>query len=112
MKPVRWLGTSLADLRAFPEGARTRAGHELLRVQLGADPTDWKPMSTVGPGVREIRVRVGTAHRVIYLATRDDAVYVLHAFEKKTRSTSRRDVDLASSRLRALFAEQRERDRS
>ena len=112
MKPVRWLGSSLADLRAFPEGARVRAGHELMRVQLGGDPTDWKPMSTVGPGVREIRVRIGTAHRVIYLATWDEAVYVLHAFEKRTGRTPKRDVDLASSRLRALSAERRERQRS
>ena len=86
-------------------------GHELMRVQLGGDPTDWKPMGTVGPGVREIRVRAGTAHRVIYLATRPEAVYVLHAFEKRTKRTPKSDIDLASSRLRALSTEQEGRIR-
>lgn len=108
MRPVRWLGSSLADLRAFPEGARTRAGYELMRVQLGDDPTGWKPLSTVGPGVHEIRVRIDTTHRVSYLGTRNETVYVLHAFEKRTVRTPKRDIDLASSRLRVLSAEREE----
>src|SRR3954466_2167788 len=103
MKPVVFLGDSLRDLRAFPERARRDAGFQLDRVQHGLDPEDWKPMQTVGPGVREIRVRDATgAFRVIYIAALAEAVYVLHAFAKKTQRTAQRDLMLAQLRLRAL----------
>src|SRR3989475_4949100 len=101
-KSIIWLGNSRRDLRAFPALARRLAGFQLRRVQQGLDPDDWKPMSTVGPGVREIRIRVGGAHRVFYVATRADAIYVLHAFEKKTRKTAARDLQIARDRLREL----------
>ena len=103
MKPIVFLGDSLSDLRAFPGRARRDAGFQLDRVQRGLDPQDWKPMKTVGPGVREIRVRDATgAFRVIYIAALADAVYVLHAFAKKTGATPQRDLTLAQLRLRAL----------
>lgn len=103
MKPVEFLGDSLDRLRGFPEGARRDAGFQLERVQRGLDPDDWKPMKGVGPGVREIRVRdAAGAFRVIYVATFADAVYVLHAFQKKTQRTSARDVAIAESRFRTL----------
>jgi phage-related protein len=103
MKPVVFLGDSLSDLRAFPEAARRDAGFQLDRVQRGLDPQDWKPMPTVGSGVREVRVRDATGgFRVIYIATLADAVYVLHAFAKKTQRTSQRDLTLAQLRLRVL----------
>ena len=103
MKPVVFLGDSLSHLRAFPEQARRDAGFQLDRVQRGLDPEDWKPMQTVGPGVREIRVRdVTGAFRVLYIARFADAVYVLHAFAKKTQRTSKRDLTLAQLRLRTL----------
>ena len=103
MKPVVFLGDSLSDLRAFPERARRDAGFQLDRVQRGLDPQDWKPMPIIGSGVREIRVRdVTGAFRVIYIATLAEAVYVLHAFGKKTQRTSQRDLMLAQLRLRAL----------
>lgn len=103
MKPVIFLGNSLDDRRAFPERARRDAGFQLERVQRGLDPEDWKPMQTVGPGVREIRVRDATgAFRVLYIATLADAIYVLHAFAKKTQRTLQRDLTLAQLRLRAL----------
>jgi phage-related protein len=103
MKPVIFVGGSLDDLRAFPERARRDAGFQLDRVQRGLDPEDWKPVRTVGPGVREIRVRDATgAFRVIYVATFAEAVYVLHAFAKKTQRTSQRDLTLAQLRLRTL----------
>lgn len=79
-------GSSLNDLNAFPEEARRDAGFNLDFVQRGFEPEDWKPMRTVGAGVNEIRVRDASgAYRVIYLATRPEAVYVLHCFQKKTR---------------------------
>lgn len=103
MKPIAFQGTSLNDLRAFPETARQEAGHQLDQVQRGLEPDDWKPMPSVGPGVREVRVRdEAGAFRVIYTATRPEAVYVLHAFQKKTQTTAKRDLDLARTRLREL----------
>ncbi len=70
----------------FPAAARNRAGHELFMVQCNRPPTDWKPMSGIGPGACEIRIRVAAgAYRVIYVARFEDAVYVLHAFQKKTQ---------------------------
>ncbi len=101
MKPVRFIGSAKDDLSAFPKSARTRSGHELFMVQAGRDPDDWKPVSTVGPGAREIRVRDATgAFRVVYVARFEDAVYVLHAFQKKSRKTSREDLELARRRYR------------
>ena len=102
MKKISFLGDSLARLRDFPDDARSEAGHQLSEVQNGLDPDDWKLMKTIGPGVREIRIREKSgAFRVIYLATLPDAVLVLHAFQKKTQATPRKDIDLAASRLRA-----------
>src|SRR5215217_2266074 len=103
MKPVIFIGSSLADLRAFPDRARHDAGFQLERVQRGLDPDDWKPMPTIGRGVREIRVRdAAGAFRVVYLATFADAVHVLHAFAKKTQRTSQLDLSLAQVRFKEL----------
>ena len=100
MKSIVFLGSSLDDLRGFPADARRQAGYQLDRVQRGLDPDDWRPMPSIGAGVREIRVRERAgAFRVIYVATFADAVYVLHAFQKKTGQTAKRDLDLAASRL-------------
>jgi phage-related protein len=106
-KAVAWLGSTLTDLRAFPADARRDAGFELRRVQQGLDPDDWKPMPSIGPGVREIRIHTGLEHRVFYVATFAEAVYVLHAFEKRTRKTPKRDLQLAQERLRALVNRRR-----
>jgi phage-related protein len=103
MKPVVFLGDSRERVREFPERARWQVGFELRKVQIGLEPSDWKPMRGLGPGVREIRVReAGGAFRVIYVATLADAIYVLHAFQKKTRTTAKRDLDLATLRRRLL----------
>ncbi len=102
-KPLQFMGTSYDDLKAFPDEARRDAGFNLDFVQRGLDPEDWKPMKTVGVGVNEIRVRDATgAYRVIYLATRPEAIYVLHCFQKKTERTSQRDIDLAKKRFKAI----------
>ena len=101
MKPVRFVGSAKDDLSAFPKSARTRAGHELFMVQVGRNPDDWKPMPTVGSGACEIRVRdEAGAFRVIYVAKFENAVYVLHSFQKKTQKTSRADLELARERYR------------
>ncbi|HWK45266.1 MAG TPA: type II toxin-antitoxin system RelE/ParE family toxin [Stellaceae bacterium] len=105
-KPLSFRGNTLDDLRAFPATARREAGYQLDKVQTGFDPTDWKPMITVGQGVREIRIRdQDGVFRVIYVAKFESAVYVLHCFQKKTQATSKADLDLAESRYRDLVKE-------
>lgn len=102
-KPITFHGDSLDRLREFPQEARQQAGHELYEVQKGAEPTNWKPMPTVGVGVREIRIGDESgAYRVIYIANLPDAIHVLHAFQKKTQKTAQRDLALASARLKEL----------
>lgn len=102
MKPLRFVGSSLDDLRSFPAEARRQAGFELYAIQRGLDPSDWKPMKTVGSGVREIRIRVLGEWRVLYVAKFADAVYVLHAFQKKTQKTRRNDIEIARQRYKQL----------
>ena len=105
MKPVRFLGDSLKRLREFPKDVRQDAGRQLDRVQRGRQPDDFKPMPSIGRGVEEIRVRDDAdAFRVIYTARLADAVYVLHAFQKKTRATSKRDIDIAKARFAQLMS--------
>ncbi|MDR0275972.1 MAG: type II toxin-antitoxin system RelE/ParE family toxin [Burkholderiaceae bacterium] len=89
-KPIEFRGRSLDDLRVFPPSARREADHQLDQVQNGEDPDDWKPMNSVGQGVREIRIRdAAGAFRVIYIAKLADAIYVLHCFQKKTEKPAR-----------------------
>jgi phage-related protein len=103
VKPVVWMGGSREDLRQFPETVQDSLGFELYRVQCGLDPKDWKPMTTVGAGVKEIRARDEAGiFRMIYLATRLEGVYVLHCFQKKTRRTSRSDLELAMKRFKSI----------
>ena len=105
-KSVDFRGSSLDDLRSFPLLAKRDAGHQLDQVQNGLEPDDWKPMNSVGKGVKEIRIRdAAGAFRVIYVAKFADAVYVLHCFQKKTEKTSKADLDLASKRYRELTKE-------
>src|SRR5437764_14486182 len=100
MKEVRWHGSSRSDVEAFPNDARREAGYQLFQVQIGEAPSDWKPMTSIGPGVREIRIRQASgAYRVIYLATIGDGVHVLHACQKKTEQTCKRDADRGRARL-------------
>jgi len=102
MKPLKFVGASHDDLCAFPAEARRAAGFELWQVQHGATPSDWKPMANVGPGVYEIRVHVLGEWRVIYVAKFAEAVYVLHAFQKKTQRTRRQDIELARRRYQGI----------
>jgi phage-related protein len=104
MKPIRFLGDSLKSLREFPADARSNAGRQLLLVQRGETPGDFKAMPSIGKGVEEIRIwdEFGT-YRVIYTARLADAVYVLHAFQKKSRATSKRDIEIAQQRFLHLI---------
>lgn len=102
------MASALADLREFPKDARRRAGFELHQVQQGHLPSDWKPIASVGPGVLEVRIHTGTEHRIFYIAKFEEAVYVLHAFQKKTQKTARRDIELARRRLAHVLAKHTE----
>ena len=102
LKPLYFVGSVLEDLRAFPRAPRREAGSQLNRVQFGLQPSDWKPMTTVGHGVREIRIHDKDQYRVIYAAKIDDAVYVLHAFQKKTQKTRKQDIEIARRRLKEI----------
>ncbi len=102
MKPLRFVGSSLDDLRSFPAEARRHAGFELYAIQRGLEPSDWKPMKTVGSGVREIRIRVLGEWRILYVAKFADAVYILHAFQKKTQKTRRSDIEIARRRYKQI----------
>ena len=99
------MGDSRKAVKGFSESARYQAGIELFAVQLGADPTDWKPMRSIGAGACEIRIHAENEYRVIYVTRFQEAVYVLHAFTKKTRETSLQDVRLAQRRYKDMIAQ-------
>jgi len=103
MKLLHFLGDSLKCLREFPDEARQDAGYQLDKVQHGELPDDFKPMPSIGKGVEEIRIwdDSGT-YRVIYSARLIDAVYVLHAFQKKSQATAKRDMEIARKRYTDL----------
>lgn len=103
MKPLKFIGSSQDDLRKMPAAVRHALGIELMTVQYGGEPSDFKPMKEVGAGAYEIRHRDASgAFRVIYVARLADAIYVLHAFQKKTQKTARTDMDLAAKRYKLI----------
>lgn len=102
MRDVVWLGDTRKVARGLPTPVKQALGVQLMMVQSDLAPMDWKPLKAVGPGVREIRVSVGGAYRLIYTARYKGAVYVLHIFEKKRQKTSKADIDLARQRLAEL----------
>lgn len=102
-KEIRWVGSSYDDLLAFPHEPRKKAGFQLGKVQAGLDPEDWKPFDDVGAGTKEIRIKDSQGiYRVMYVAKFEEAVYVLHCFQKKTQTTSKHDKDIAEARYRAV----------
>ena len=104
MKSLRFFGDSLRCLRDFPKDARHDVGFQLYRVQCGLKPLDFKPMTTIGPGVEQIRVRDESGiYRVIYTARFATHVFFLHAFQNTTRRTSNRDLDVARVRFNGLL---------
>lgn len=106
LKPIVWRGDSLGCVRAFPGPARQDAGCQLDRIQRGLDPRDWKPVTSVGPGVAEIRIHAGGEYRVLYVSKFKEAVYVLHAFLRKAQKTPAREISLGRERYRSLLREE------
>ncbi len=106
MKDIDFIGSSLESIKGFPDKAKRQVGHELDKVQRGQEPSDWKPMKTIGQGVREIRIKDEQGiYRVVYVVNFLDLVHVLHAFQKKTEKTAKHDLELAKKRLKQLIQE-------
>jgi len=101
-KPIYWIGSAKEDLSAFPQDAKRKAGFQLRMLQRGEKPTDFKSMQSVGKGVEEIRIWTGDAFRLFYVAKYEEAIYVLHAFQKKTQKTSKQDIALGQKRYRDM----------
>lgn len=109
-KPIKWVGTAKEDLSEFPDSARRIAGFELRTVQQGDSPADFKPMTIIGKGVREIRIRSENAYRIFYVARFEEAIYVLHAFQKKTQKTSRSDIELGQQRYKQVLQQRQAKE--
>jgi len=108
-KKIEWEGSTLKDLCAAPKGVRRRAGFELLQVQSGEEPSDWKSMNAVGKGVKEIRIHMENEYRIMYVAKFSEAIYVLHVFSKKTQKTPKKDIELAKTRYQNVFDRRRKK---
>jgi phage-related protein len=109
-KQIVWVGSAYNDLLAFPKDARKEAGFQLGKVQAGLGPADWKPVDQVGGGTREIRIREASGiYRVMYVAKFEEAIYVLHCFQKKTQVTSKQDKTIAEARYRAVVRARKEK---
>ncbi|MEM9242886.1 MAG: type II toxin-antitoxin system RelE/ParE family toxin [Pseudomonadota bacterium] len=103
MKDIYWEGSSLRDVSQFTKPVKRLIGYELMRLQSALEPMDWKPMRSVGKGVREIRIHHDNEYRVLYVTHIQDSIHVLHVFVKKTQKTAKRDLDLAKQRYQALL---------
>ncbi|WP_244832484.1 type II toxin-antitoxin system RelE/ParE family toxin [Caballeronia sp. TF1N1] len=109
-KGIDWKGSSLKDLLGFPEEVRREAGFQLGKIQNGIDPDDWKPFENIGEGVKEIRIKDAAGiFRVMYVAKFEEAIYVLHCFQKKTQATSQPDKDIAIARYKAVVQERKKK---
>jgi phage-related protein len=108
-KPIDWRGSSLKDIKddkIFTPSARKEAGHQLSQVQSGLEPDHWKPFEDVGAGTKEIIIDLDDGwFRVMYVAKFPEAIYVLHAFKKKTNTTSKHDKEVATKRYNAVIQE-------
>ena len=93
---------ALADQFEFPDDAKSEAGYQFRRVQSGLEPSNWKPMKSVGTGVKAIRIfEESGMFRVLYVANLKGKLHVLHAFQK-TEKTEKHDIQLAKARLKAI----------
>ena len=104
LRPVVWLGNSKRNIRGFPENAQKLIGDELQLIQFGGMPKDAKPFKGIGSGVFEIAIRYDTdAYRTVLAVQLGKKIYVLHAFQKKSRrgiATPKPDVDLIRQRYK------------
>ncbi len=107
-KQIRWVGI-LRRSAGIPGEVRKEAGFQLGKLQAGIEPTDWKPFDDVGAGTREIRIRDASGiYRVMYVAKFEEAIYVLHCFEKKSQATRKQELAIAAARYRAVAGARKE----
>jgi phage-related protein len=107
-KPIEWIGSTKKDLTDLPDDARRKAGFELRSIQQGDLASDFKPMSIVGKGVEEIRIRTDDTYRIFYVARFEEAVYVLHVFQKKTQKTARSDIEIGQQRYKQMIQQRQD----
>ena len=91
-KQICWIGSSKEDLSSFSQEVKRKAGCQLRAIKRGQKPTDFKPIPTIGKGTEEFRIWTGDAYRVFYVARFEEAIYVLHSFQKKTQETSKKTL--------------------
>ena len=103
MKKIIWLGNTHQTIKGYVDNLKQEIGYNLDRVQKGEEPYDWKPMSSIGHGVKEIRIHEENEYRVLYVAKFEESIYVLHAFVKKTQQTLKRDIGLAKQRYAEML---------
>ena len=103
MKQLLWIGSSYKTVCAWSKGVKQAAGYQLHLIQQGMEPDDWKPMQSVGAGVREVRIHVEGEHRIVYVAKFDEGVYILHTFAKKTQKTPKKDIEIAKARFQEVM---------
>ncbi|MBL1150711.1 MAG: addiction module toxin RelE [Armatimonadetes bacterium] len=106
-REIRWVGSSLEDLRRFPEEVRREVGLALFQAQRGEKPASAKPMEGF-KGAKVLKIvedHDGNTYRVVYTVKFPEVVYVLHCFQKKSKSgiaTPKRDVELIRARFRSV----------
>ena len=103
MKKITWLGNTHETIKGYSDIVKQEIGYNLDKTQRGEDPHDWKPMSSVGPGVKEIRIHEDNEYRVLYVAKFRESIYVLHAFVKKSEQTLKKDIILAKNRYAEML---------
>ena len=95
-------GDSLEVLSDFPDDIKRSLGFSLRQLQIGREPTS-RSMSSIGAGVYELKEADERAwYRVVYLSRIENTIYVLHSFEKESRNTDRRDIEIARQRLKLV----------
>lgn len=108
IKKITFIGNALDNIKKFSHEAKREAGHQLDRIQRGKEPLDWKPIQGIASGVKEIRFRDRDGiYRVIYVAKFEEAVYVLHAFQKKTQKTSLPDIEIAKQAFKKILEDRK-----
>ena len=111
-KPLHWVGSSKRDFLQFPAAVKDDMGNALGIAQFGGTEPTVKPWKGLGPGLLEIvESHEGNSYRAVYTVRFEKAVYVLHAFHKKSPSgirTAQRDVDLIAERLKAADKDYKE----
>jgi len=107
-KDLCFLGSSKEDIIAFPNDAKRESGYQLGLLQSGEEPDDWKSFSSIGSGVKEIRIHKNNEYRIMYVTKFEKCIYVLHAFVKKQQKTRKADIDLAKQRYKEITLKSRE----